>query len=220
MTATAASPTAIVRPGSRVAAWAGVAFFVLFPVGVIFSSNDLDAKDSDTKWHNWFADSGNRTANIIGIYLLVIAAILFIVFAAGLLDRLRGVDDRSLTYRIAASTGTLFAGIAMIAAIQLGGISGNITFGDAPVPNDADIMRQSLGYGTVAIAGALTAVAFIVAVTTLARSAGLFPGWLIVVSYIAAVLLLGAVAFFPIAALPIWVLVVSIVLLRRRQPAS
>lgn len=221
MTAPAPShPSPTVRPGSRIAAWAGIAFFVLFPAGVIFSSNDLEADDSDAKWHDWFADSGNRTANIIGIYALVIAAILFLVFASGLLERLRTGGGQSLAHRVATTTSAVFAGVAMIAGIQLGGVSGNISLGDTPVPKDADIMRQTLGYGTVALAGALTASAFIFAVTALARSAGLFPGWLVVVSYIAAVLLLGAVVFFPLAALPIWVLIVSIVLLMRRQPAG
>jgi hypothetical protein len=214
------NPSRTVRPASRFAAWAGVAFFVLFPVGVLFSSNDLDQNDSDAKWRDWFADSGNRTANIIGIYALVIASILFVVFASGLLERLRSGDGPSVAHRVAATTGTVFAGLSMVGAIQLGGISGNITFGNAPVPKDADIMRQTLGYGTVAVAGSLTAVAFIVAIALLARSTGLFPQWLVVVSYVAAVLLLGAVVFFPIAALPIWVLIVSIVLLRKGQPAG
>jgi len=220
MTATAPRPTPTVLPGSRLAAWAGVAFFVLFPVGVLFSSNDLDGSDSDAKWHDWFADSGHRTNNIIGIYALVIAAILFVVFAAGLLERLRVGDAPSMLHRVAAGTGILFAGLTMVAAIQLGGISGNIAFGDNPVPKDADIMRQTLGYGTLAVAGALTALAFIVVITPLAQAAGLFPRWLVIVSYIAAVLLLGAAVFLPLAALPIWVLIVSIVLMRGRQPAG
>lgn len=197
-------------------AWAGIAFFVLFPVGFIFSSNDLDNSDSDKKWHDWFADSGNRTANIIGIYLLVIAALLFVVFAAGLTERLRATAEATVAHRVATMSAAIFAVVTMIAAIQMGGISGNISFGDTPVPKDTDIMRQSLGYGTLALAGALTALVFILAVAALAKSSGLFPNWLVIVSYVAAVLLLGAVVFFPLAALPIWVLIVSIVLLRRR----
>jgi hypothetical protein len=219
MTATTPRPTATARPGSKFAAWAGIAFFVFFPVGLIFSSNDLDNKDSDKNWHDWFADSGNRTGNIIGIYLLVIAALAFIVFASGLLERVRSGDGPSLPHRVAATSGSVFAVLTMVAAIQLGGVSGNITFGDTPVPKDTDIMRQTLGYGTIAVAGALTAIVFIVATTIVARSAGVFRSWLVIVSYIAAVILLGAVVFLPMAALPIWVLIVSIVLLTRK-PAT
>jgi hypothetical protein len=219
MTETAARPAGAARVGSRLGAWAGVAFFVLFPAGLIFNGTNLDNKDSDKKWHDWFADSGNRLANIIGIYLMVVAALLFIVFASGLLERMRSADGPSVAHRVAATSGTIFAGLTMVAAIQLGGVSGNITFGDTRVPKDTDIMRQTLGYGTMAVAGALTASAFIIAVTMLARSTGLFPKWLVIVSYILGVILLGAVVFLPLAALPIWVLIVSIVLLRRRATA-
>jgi len=212
--------TPAARPATTAArntfAWAGIAFFVLFPVGFIFSSNDLDNSDSDAKWRDWYSDSGNRAANIIGIYLLVIAALLFVVFAAGLTERLRTTTAPSIAHRVAVMSAAIFAVATMIAAIQMGGISGNISFGDTPVPKDADLMRQSLGYGTLALAGALTALVFILAVAALAKASGLFPNWLVIVSYVAAVLLLGAVVFFPLAALPIWVLIVSIVLLRRR----
>ncbi|HJQ42020.1 MAG TPA: hypothetical protein VJ831_02950 [Jatrophihabitantaceae bacterium] len=198
--------------------WAGVAFFVLFPLGTIFSSNSLEADDSDKKWQDWFADSGNRTGNIIGIYALVLASIAFIVFASGLLERFRTTEGPSLPHRIAATTGTVFAVLTVVGAIQLGGVSGNISFGDTPVPKDADIMRQTLGYGTLAVGGALMAAAFMIAVALQARAT--FPQWLIVLTYVFAVILLGAVFFLPLAALPIWVLIVSIVVLTRGAPAA
>lgn len=215
MVETTARP-ATTQARSSFTAWAGVLFFVLFPVGVIFSSNDLDNSDSDAKWHKWFADSGNRTGNVIGIYVLVIAALLFVVFASGLLERMRAAGAPSVAHRVATLSAAIFAVATMIAAIQLGGVSGNITFGDTPVPKDADIMRQSLGYGTLALAGALTAAVFIVSVAIIGRQSGWLPNWLVIISYIAAIILLGAVVFLPLAALPIWVLIVSIVLLRRR----
>src|SRR5262249_35618131 len=94
--------------GARLAGWAGVAFFVLFPVGLLFAGNDLEGKDSDAKWHDWYSDSGHRSGNIIGIYLMIIAAIAFVVFASGLLERLR-VEGAWLAHRVAATTGTVFA---------------------------------------------------------------------------------------------------------------
>lgn len=208
------------RPWTKLAPWAGIAFFVFFPVGVLFSGTSLDSDDSDAKWRNWFDDKGHRVGMIIGIYILIVAAILFIVFAAGLLERFRTSGGPSIPHRVAATTGTVFAGLTMIAAIQLGGVAGNISFGGTDVPRDADIMRQTLGYGTVLVAGGITAAAFIAATTALARAAGVFAQWLVVVSYIAAVLLLVAGLFLPMAALPIWVLIVSIVLLRKSAAAG
>ena len=210
-----ATPAAPARSGTRAAAWAGIAFFVLFPVGTIFVNNSLDNKDSNQKWHDWYADSGNRIGNVIGIYMLVVAAILFVVFASALLERLRTAGGPSTAHRVAATTGAAFAILTVVAAIQMGGISGNITFGDTPVPKDSDIMRQSLGYGTLAVGAVLMVIAFILAVTTMAKPSGLFPNWLVIVSYVFAVILLGAVVFFPMVVLPIWVLLVSIVMLTR-----
>ncbi len=66
------------------------------------------------------------------------------------------------------------------------------------------------------VAGALAAGLFIGIASYLARRTGLLPGWLTVAGYVAAVLQLAAALFVPFALFLLWVLIASIVLLRRR----
>jgi hypothetical protein len=213
---TAVQRSVPVQTWARTTAWAGIAFFPVFIVGILMGFGTPDSKDSDAKWRSWFGDSGNRAQLIIGMYLLVIAAVLFLIFASGLLARLGGPQAAFVPYRVAAATATAFAVLLMVGAVQLAVIAGNVSFGDLKVPNDADLMRHTSGPGLILIPGALSAAAFLVAAALLARSNGLFPNWLVILSYVFAVILIAAVIFLPLAALPIWVLIVSIVLLRGR----
>lgn len=211
----AMSTTTATRPSPPVAAWAGIGFFVFFVAGAIFAFSAPDTNDSDAEWHDWYSKSGNRIGILIGLYLLVISAVLFLVFAAGLVERVRaGMDDASIARRIAVVTPAIVATLIMVGAVNIAGIAGNVSFGGERVPKDADFMRHTLGYAMIFVPGAITAAVFITAAALAARATGFFPNWFTVLSYVFAALLLVAVIFFPMAALPIWVLIASILLLR------
>ena len=76
------------------------------------------------------------------------------------------------------------------------------------------------------VAGALSAGLFTATASYAARRDAILPGWLTIAGYVVAVLQLAAGLFFPFVLFPLWVLVVSIVLLRRTarveavQPAT
>ena len=99
--------------------------------------------------------------------------------------------------------------------MQFVGIAGNISFGGTPVPQ-ADLLRQNIGYSFVFVAGALIATVPIAVTATLASRIELFRTWQLWASYVLAFILVFAVIFTPMAALPVWVLGTSVVLLRRR----
>jgi hypothetical protein len=65
------------------------------------------------------------------------------------------------------------------------------------------------------VAGALAAGAFTATASYLARRDAILPGWLTIAGYVVAVLQLAAALFLPFALFPLWILVVSIVLLSR-----
>ena len=112
-------------------------------------------------------------------------------------------------------TGPLIAGLLIVGAMQFVGIAGNISFGGTPVPQ-ADLLRQNIGYSFVFVAGALIATVPIAVTATLASRIELFRTWQLWASYVLAFILVFAVIFTPMAALPVWVLGTSVVLLRRR----
>ena len=74
---------------------------------------------------------------------------------------------------------------------------------------------DNLGQALLLVAGALSAGAFLVTASYWARRYGVLPNWLTVSGYVVGVLQLAAALFFPFALFPIWVLVASIVLMRR-----
>jgi hypothetical protein len=200
---------------STVAGVCGILFLPVFVVGAIMALSSPDSKDSDTKWRDWYADSGHRTQMLIGAYLLIVSALLFLAFTAGLRERLSvSLAPASAARWFLAATAIAFAALVMVGAIQTVGIAGNISFGDTPVPKDADLLRNNFGFPFIFVAGALSAAAFIATAGVIGRSVGLFPSWLKWLSFVAAVILIFAVIFLPMAALPIWVLIVSIILLR------
>ena len=65
------------------------------------------------------------------------------------------------------------------------------------------------------MSSAIAAAAFIAIVTTIARQVGEIGSGLVWTGYVLAVIELAGVIFFPMAALPIWVLVMAITFLRR-----
>ena len=106
----------------------------------------------------------------------------------------------------------------------MAGISGDLLIGGGPLPG-ADVLRlgNEMGFGMVALAG-MTAVALsLVGLGFQARSVGLFGAKTFAFTLIVAAMLLAALAFLPIGALFIWVLVMVVRLLRgnpRPQPAA
>jgi hypothetical protein len=204
------------RPARHAAAaWAGIAFVPLFVLAAFMVEPGPDSQTaSDAKFTAWYSDSGNRTVALVGAYLLVVAALTFLAFVAGLQERLRPAREGfPVGYRLIGWTGQLTAVLFIVGAMQFVGIIGNISFGDTPVPQ-ADLLRQNIGYPFVFVAGALVAAALIAVTATLAGRTGLFRTWHVWASYVLAVVLVFAMIFLPMAALPIWVLGVSILLLR------
>jgi hypothetical protein len=100
-----------------------------------------------------------------------------------------------------------------------GAVSLLTRYSDAPLPGP-DVARglSAVGYALVFVFGVRAAGMYMITTTGLARTAGVFPGPVAVISYLAAVGLLVSVTFHPAILLvfPAWVLMVSIVLLVHR----
>jgi hypothetical protein len=198
-------------------AWAGIAFVPVFFFGVFFASNLPDSNDSDAKVSAWYADSSHRTWVLIGAYALIVSAVLFLGFAAGTHERLRsGRAQSPVAYRLIGWTAGVFAALVIVGAIQFAGVVGNLSVGDVSLPNP-DLLRQNIGYPFIFVGGALVVAVHMAAVATVAGRLGAFRTWLVVLSYVFAVVLVFAVIFTPMAALLVWTLIVAIVQLTQRD---
>jgi hypothetical protein len=197
--------------GARMAPLLGIVYAVLFFVAFLLE-NTPDDDASDAKWTNYFASSGHRTQIIVAAFLFVVAAACMAAFMSTLWSRL-GSAGRNPLGLVAAGTGA--------AAIAIGGtftavIPGAMAFGSLREPS-ADLLRVSsdMGYPVISVAGMIALAVAIAVLSVQARDAGLFGSRLTIFSLVLAVITLASVLFFPLLAMLIWFIVVSVVLMRR-----
>jgi len=202
------------RRFDRVGACMGVVFVVLFVAGFMVFSTPSSNKDT-AKWQRWWTDGGHRVTAVIGAYLIVLGVLAFVWFLWSLRDRLADGGGPMLTF------GTLFVAMVLVSTLLRAAIPGAKMFGNVPVPS-GDLARQfdNLGFGLLLVAGALSAGAFTAFASYAARREAVLPSWLTAAGYVVAVLQLIAGIFFPFVLFVLWVLVVSIVLLRRGATAE
>jgi hypothetical protein len=209
------------RDRDRVAPIAGIVFAVLFVAGWLVGLDTPDYNAGDQAWTEWFEDAGNRGQHIFSAFALTVGALAFVVFLWGLIRRLRRFstepDGPTL---LVLGAGFLVAAMTILAGVTIAAASAAIEFApnDFPVPS-ADVLRmiEQLGVGIGLVGGGLSAALFVASSSWGARGTGALPGWLVVAGYVVAVLLLGSVTFIALVLLPLWVLVVSIVMLSSRS---
>jgi hypothetical protein len=204
------------RSRGRIGAWMGIVFVVLFVVGFgVFSTPSSNNASHTAQWQHWWADSGHRTQAIIGTYLMVLGLLAFVAFLWALRSRLG--DGGGL----AKSFGMLFTGVALVGVMVRATIPGAKVFGSTPVPgSDFARLFDQIGFAVLLVAGALAAGLFVIVASHSARQGGALPGWLTIAGYIVGVLQIIAAFFIPFLLFLLWVLIVSIVLIRHRDGAA
>jgi hypothetical protein len=179
---------------------------------------DLPTSDeTDETVQAYFADSGNRTQNVITLYLLALAGIAFLWFLGQLRSVLRRSEGEPGTLSgIAFGSGVVFVAMLFASSAAFGAVAAAMEFGDIVQPG-ADISRllPHLGYVFLLIFGMLAASSMMFATSLVAWRTGVLPRWLVWTGFGCAVILLFSVVFVPMIALPIWVVAVSVALLRR-----
>lgn len=215
------------KPGQlRRAMVAGIAFVVLFVVGVILNfTNTPETKSSETsaavaqKWVSYLSSSGHRTSLLVSGYLLILAGLAFVWFTIGLRAWL--APDASIG-RLFSSLGVLGAGAMAAAAMAGTAVAGGVAFGNEPVPQSGDTIRIVMGmtYPFLVVVFGLTSALLIVAIAVTAKRSGALPRWLTYAGWLAVLGCLAGV-FGPPFLLPIvWYLVLSIVGFTRASPTS
>jgi hypothetical protein len=209
------STIATPRPTSGLARWtalAGVAYVVLFVIGVIlFYGGSPDSGSAPAKIIAWYSDSGHRTRINIGWVLAGLSIFFFLWFLSALRQVVRRleVDDGLLT-------GLTTIGGAVYSALTLAGVAvdtGVRTMSD-------DTYQHQVFPGLIHAAddaswmlhasGGAGAAAMIIAASVAALRARAVPSWAGWLGVVAGILSLALVVFFPWFVLALWVLVVSV----------
>src|SRR3954471_9032782 len=211
---------------ARKAGWYGVVFAVLLVVGVVLVATTPRLGASDAVYNAFYRGGGPATLSVVGLYIVPFAGIacLWHMIGTRTLLQVRRPGSWAQTrhwLQLAACVVfvcMLFAGTAAVGAVAL-----LTKFSNAPLPGP-DVARalSSVGFSLVFVYGVRAAGLYILTTTALGRKAGLLPGPVVVVSYLAAVFLLLSTTFHPAVLLvfPAWVLMVSAVLLVRRPTGA
>ena len=207
-------------PWNRIGALSGIIFVVLLIVGGGLLLDSPESKDPDAVWLNYLNDDSNLVQNLIGAYILLVAAFAFVIFLVVLARNLRlASSGDDILPAIAFVGGVLFVASLLAAIAGLAAVPANIKFGDdAPIPSpDFAKNIQAVGFVALLIGGAFSAFVMIVATSVIILRTHLFAEWVAMLGFLAAILLIFAALFIPLIALPIWVLVVSGALARRPE---
>jgi hypothetical protein len=186
----------------RSATRSGVLFAVLFAAAGAVSTGTLAGSfaDPDRVFVERFADEGSRIQDIVGGYLLALAALAFLWFAYAL----AAVAPTSRVPIILGGAAT--AGGMMLAAVSWATVPMSIWFGslvDDPGLQEGQAVLPQFGYVALTMGAMLPAAALMIIVAT---SPGLLPRWLQILSYPAAALVaFTALIFMPLFIFVAWV---------------
>jgi hypothetical protein len=209
----------------RVTRWtpaSGIAFVVLVVVAALLTRGSPGGDSTEAEIATYYADADNLQAERISFFLIGLAAFFFLLFLGslrGALARAEGDPARLTTATIAA--GSVFIALAVAAHVLESGLSlGEGIYGEtfAVEPNVARLMLAlSFGFFVMAM---FAAGAMVLAASILALHSRVFPNWLAVFGFPAALAgLLGALVW-PSALVLAWILAVSVVLLLQQRPAQ
>jgi hypothetical protein len=168
----------------------------------------------------WYASHGHRLVNIVGAYLLAFCGLFLLWFVSGLRQRLRAAEGPGgRLANVALGGGVLLVGMLWVGAAALVAISGGESLGGNPPLKTADLARflPQIGFPAILVFAMFGAIALIDATSIVIFRTGVLPRWFGWLGFICSIVLLFGAIFFPMVALPIWLLAGSFILFRLRS---
>jgi hypothetical protein len=201
---------------NKLARWSpvtGILFVALWLVAFAITDGSPESGDSDAKIVAYYADSGHRARDIVGLFLILAASLLFLWFLASLRSRVARAEGHAGALTAAAygaglvSTALWFVAVAVFVAPSFA----RADTGKFQLDPNTFRLLNDVGY-TFWFGGTTIAAVTVVATAVLSRRTGLLPQWLTWLSFAVAATMLVAFLFVPILIFLGWVLVVSVVL--------
>jgi hypothetical protein len=196
--------------GTAIAGFAFVALYVAsFAMGIEVGASDREILD-------YYADSGHRAREVVAYFLIVGAALSFVVFALGLRALIARQEETGSLAALAlaggvVTTALILAGNALSRATAFAAMDDEFQL----EPNTRRLFENA-GFLLFATAG-MAAILLVVAVSLAAFRYASLPRWLGWVGFVCAVLLPLSIVFIGFIVLALWVVLVSVVLVARRE---
>jgi hypothetical protein len=181
---------------------------------------DLDQTDEQIS--AWFEDPANRTGLIVGLNLIAISSIAFLWFVAVIRRRLGELEDRFF--------GTVFVGSSIaFVVVWLAGGAALATPAVAVASYDGASVSQTSASSAAGLSAAFLLVVapriqavFVITTSTLFLRSRILPRWLTIAGYLTGLaLFIVPLIVEPVGlGFPIWVFVVSVVVVLHRPPTA
>lgn len=204
---------AIRRPES--AAVAGIVFAIIlsYTLALLHTASP----ETPTEFDDWVTDDAGRSAISLALTLLPFAGIAFLWFIAVVRTHLGARDDRFFE-TVFLGSGLIFVAALFTSGAALSAVVRLDTTGEPPTP-DTVAYAWALASSILGIFGAKMAAVFCFAAATAGVRAGSLPRWLGVLGYLTGLTLL---VIPPLPSVfqflfPLWVLLISLLVLLRRS---
>lgn len=206
----------------RAAGVAGLAFAVLFIASIVLLRGAPSGASTAAEIRDFYLGEHAGRVSLVGVYLAPFSGIAFLWFIAVIRNLIGDREDRFFA-TVFLTSGLLFVAMLFVAAGVGGALLAAVKFQDEPVPSqDAVVLVRSLGFGFLFIYAMRMAAVFMIVVSTIGARLGIFPRWLVVTGYAAALVLMLNVSYAAVLTLvfPVWVAAVSVVILKTNQRAG
>ena len=201
------------RHAARLTSLLGIAFAVLFLVGLGMLARTPDLRSTDQELANFYASGARRGLVLSGLYVLPLAAVAFLWFIAALRQWVelssRKIDHLLATVQMLSGVG--FITLAFAAAGAATVVASSVELANLPV--DPAVARQVPLYSRtlLIIFGMRMAAIFVTTTARLGHEAQLLPRWFVFGSYgvAAALFLVATLNVWLVVVFPLWVLVLN-----------
>ena len=192
---------------ARAAGLAGIVFAVVIGVVAVLWRSALP---TDSHSSQWITDSSRRHTVAVALWLIPYAGIAFLWFIGVIRTRLGDREDKLFATAFLGS-GRLFVAMLFTAAGVMGGLLG-LYSGTHPVSAANVQLVAAVSTSLLTTFSIRMAAVFTLVVTSLGRRNGIVPGWLVVIGYLTALVLLFAPprTLWATLLFPVWVFLLSV----------
>jgi hypothetical protein len=203
----------------RAAAVAGIIFSVLLIAALVLLRLSVPA-DTGVPG-SWLTNHGRRTAVDVALSLVPFAGIAFLWFIGVLRDRIGRREDRFFG-TVFLGSGLLFVAMLFVTAAVAGGLLAAASASSSPLGSDVLALGRDVTGLLLNVYSMRMAAVFTLTTVTIARRTEIVSRWLTVAGVVTALVLLIAVSFSDWVELlfPAWILALSLdILLAGRKVA-
>jgi hypothetical protein len=189
-------------------------------VGVMLALNQPQEKDSDAKIVAYFADHSHRVQSVVGFFVFLAAILLLLAFLGVLRERLLAAEGQpgrlsSLAFGGGIASLPLWA-VSMLLA-NAAGFASNESSMFRLDPNTFRMLADTAYFAWVAAVVVSSVVVW--GTSAVALRTGLLPRWYARVGLLVGVVQLFGFFFFPFFVWWLWLIVTSVLFVRRPSPA-